>query len=128
MLRRQKYVVKLRRFLKQLEPVDRLRHATFSKLSQASNCFEKVRGSVNIRVSKAEFTSLIVLLCFEKVSWLRQKMEEKSELFRKGLMLRRQKYVAKLRRFLKQLELVDSFKKSLSVAPIVLKKCVATPK
>ena len=47
MLRRQKYVVKLRRFLKQLEPVDRLRHATFSKLSQASNCFEKVCGSAN---------------------------------------------------------------------------------
>jgi hypothetical protein len=46
MLRRQKYVAKLRRFLKQLELVGRLRHYTFSKLSQASNCFEKVCGSV----------------------------------------------------------------------------------
>ncbi|MBQ3848805.1 MAG: hypothetical protein II748_08160, partial [Clostridia bacterium] len=36
--------------------------------------------------------------------------------------------VAKLRRFLKQLELVDSFKKSLSGAPIVSKMRVASPK
>ena len=47
---------------------------------------------------------------FRKSVWLRQKEEEEFELFREGLMLRRQKYAAKLRRFLKQLELVYSFK------------------
>ncbi|MBQ3848310.1 MAG: hypothetical protein II748_05620 [Clostridia bacterium] len=30
----------------------RLRHATFSKLSQASNCFEKVGGYANIIVDE----------------------------------------------------------------------------
>ena len=52
MLRRQKYVAKLRRFLKQLELVDRLRHNKFSKLSQASNCFENLCDSTNIRVDE----------------------------------------------------------------------------
>ena len=48
----QKYIAKLRRFLKQLELVDRLRHDNFSKLSTGSNCFEKLCGSANIIVDE----------------------------------------------------------------------------
>jgi len=52
MLRRQKYVAKLRRFLKQLELVGRLRHDIFSKLSQASNCFEKMCDYAKVRLEE----------------------------------------------------------------------------
>ncbi len=94
-----------------------LRHNTFSKLSQAS------KGYATTLFQNCRKLPIVLKKCVAP----QKKVEEESELFREGLMLRRQKYVAKLRRFLKQLELVDSFKKSLSVAPIVLKKCVTTP-
>ena len=120
-----------------------LRHNTFSKLSQASKGFVTTLFQ-NCRKLPIVLKKCVapqkkwkrnpncfgkvccVKLSFETVDKRRNSFESRvhfancSFMFRKSLWLRRQtmKYVAKLRRFLKQLELVDSFKKSLSAAPM----------